>query len=279
MSNIDKKGKGGDGAKGDGCNLSEMELAACCWIRVNIECHFSIPFVIKSLVGKFVKNTFIKSNILSWNDDMKLGNLLQNQLSKTNKFINIKSCNLLFRGSDYEFSADEFHKKCDNDNDNYKTIVIVESTFGNKFGGYTSKSWKNNTSSLNFYKKDSSAFLFLLSHHQKEEQNKCPLVFEIKPQEAEFAIYCVPSWDPTFGDGLDLFIDDHKEKPDLKHYEKKQHFNTSSLKSFRNDKYSLDCLDGGNMVRSVGVGANKRVEYLFRLVDYEVFEVIIEDNK
>ena len=62
---------------------------------------------------------------------------------------------LIYRGSQDGFEAGSFHIKCD-----YKpnTLIIVKSTNGNVFGGYTEQSWEH----IGNYKADPSAFIFSL---------------------------------------------------------------------------------------------------------------------
>lgn len=49
-----------------------------------------------------------------------------------------KSLKLLYRGSRDGFSAADFHEKCDHLSE---TIVFIETTTGNAFGGKTSATW------------------------------------------------------------------------------------------------------------------------------------------
>ena len=46
--------------------------------------------------------------------------------------------NLIYKGSKDGFKASDFHSKCD---DKSNTLVIVKSSNGNVFGGYTEQSW------------------------------------------------------------------------------------------------------------------------------------------
>ena len=45
---------------------------------------------------------------------------------------------LLFRASDHEYKAKSFHECCD---DKGPTLVVIKSTSGYIFGGYTTQSW------------------------------------------------------------------------------------------------------------------------------------------
>ena len=81
-----------------------------------------------------------------------------------------------------------FHKLCDNIG--FPTLVIVESTEGKIFGGYTRQSWAGSC-----YKKDPDAFIFSLDERQKAE-----LILK------DYDIYCNPTYGPTFGGGHDIYI-------------------------------------------------------------------------
>ena len=93
------------------------------------------------------------------------------------------SAKLIYSAQNDGDDSSIFHKLCDNIN--LPTLVIVESTDGKIFGGYTKKSWAGNS-----HKKDPNAFIFFLDKRQKEE---LPL--------KDHSIYCNPSYGPTFGTG------------------------------------------------------------------------------
>jgi len=68
---------------------------------------------------------------------------------------------LLYKGTTDGDTIDIFHNKCDNQ---YPTISIIESTDGQIFGGYTTKSWdKNNKNDI----PDPDSFLFNLNNTKK----------------------------------------------------------------------------------------------------------------
>jgi len=48
---------------------------------------------------------------------------------------------LIYSASRDGFEADQFHSKCDK---NPNTFIIIQSTNGNLFGGYTEQSWSGN---------------------------------------------------------------------------------------------------------------------------------------
>jgi hypothetical protein len=104
---------------------------------------------------------------------------------------------LLYRGTRDGFGASDFHRLCDNKG---ATVVLVRSSEGWVFGGYTPLPWNSSGS----YQNDSSgtSFLFTL----KNPHGTSPQKFALKlPQ---YAIECIPSYSPTFGRGWDLYISD-----------------------------------------------------------------------
>merc|ERR1739838_382907 len=86
-------------------------------------------------------------------------------------------------------SPAQFHKKCDNQG---PTVVIVQSTTGAVFGGYTDMNWGGQSR----YLKSSRSFLFRL----RPAMTKYPVV------NSNYAIYTNSNRGPTFGNGHDLNI-------------------------------------------------------------------------
>lgn len=82
-----------------------------------------------------------------------------------------------------------FHKLCDDID--LPTLIIIESTDGKIFGGFTKQSWDGNC----IYKIDSDAFIFFLDEKQKAELT-----------QKNYSIYCNPSYGPSFGGGHDIHI-------------------------------------------------------------------------
>ena len=76
-----------------------------------------------------------------------------------------KSFRLLYKGSVHGFSAEEFHKKCDNMG---PTISIIKSDKNKVFGGYASVSW--NSLHLTSHVNDPHAFVFSISKKSKHYQ-------------------------------------------------------------------------------------------------------------
>jgi len=99
---------------------------------------------------------------------------------------------LIYSASRDGFEADQFYSKCDN---NPNTFIIIKSTNGNVFGGYTDQSWTCNYISKN----DPNSFIFSFINYEK----KTIKMICIKPNEA---ITCSTKIGPWFGEGHDLMI-------------------------------------------------------------------------
>jgi len=87
-------------------------------------------------------------------------------------------------------SATDFHDKCDGKG---PTVVIVETTTGNVFGGYTSVSWSNKG-----WKRDPTSFLFQLRPRLSH--------FALRNRDDRYALYNSGNVGPVFGRGYDLLI-------------------------------------------------------------------------
>ena len=101
--------------------------------------------------------------------------------------------NLIYRASQDVFEASSFHAKCDN---KPNTLIIIKSTNGNVFGGYTEQTW-NQTGK---YKADPNSFIFSLIN----KKNK-PIKMKLS---RSYGIFCHSNYGPTFGGGHDLSIAD-----------------------------------------------------------------------
>lgn len=103
-----------------------------------------------------------------------------------------KSWKLCYKASKDGFSCYTFHAKCDNVG---PTIVVIQSTNGNIFGGFAGIDW----ASTGQYRTDPDCFLFSLVNHAGNPPTQIPL----KPG-ANNHIYCSRTYGPTFGGGHDL---------------------------------------------------------------------------
>jgi hypothetical protein len=182
----------------------------------------------KSIFGSLVCNT-MKSEILSIQQTFELLKLCS--LSR--------NWELIYRASRDGFQADRFHSQCDR---KPNTLVIIKSTNGNIFGGYTEQDWTH----TNSYKNDANAFIFSLVN----KENK-PLI--MKPQNQN-VIYCLSSYGPTFGGAHDFCVYGNSNG------------NNSSYSNlgncFKHPNYAL----GSNEAKSFLAGS-----YKFQTVEIEVF--------
>ena len=108
-------------------------MIAWFFIRVHYESHKNgrnVPLALKYLIRNSSKKT-LDPTILSFQQDLKFVKLMKD-------CVTFKNSKLLYRASENEYSASQFHKLCDGKG---TTITIIESDFGNIFGGYTNIPW------------------------------------------------------------------------------------------------------------------------------------------
>ena len=117
---------------------------------------------------------YIKSEIIqnSLEEEMLL-----NKINKHGKDIQF---NILYKAINDSDRAEIFHEKCDQVK---RTLVLIETINGKRFGGYTTQSWEGE--SIN--KKDNEAFVFSLDKLQ---------VYNIITDQP--AIGCYPAYGPVF---------------------------------------------------------------------------------
>ena len=136
------------------------------------------------------KNTFtIDSKIITKKEEL---NLITNRLKNIDYFRNKEiSYELIFRGTRDGGTPEIFHQKCDG---TPKTITIIKTIKGLKFGGYIEKKWDSNSGWIN---DDENCFIFSID--LKKIYN---------PVKGEEKYYFAKSYGPNFsGFGLqfDLF--------------------------------------------------------------------------
>ena len=137
----------------------------------------------KDIVGKI---TFkINSKIVdSYFNIILIKNWINNINNESSKIIKAK---ILYKLSKDGDSIDTFHQKCDN---NSPTLLLVETTNGRKFGGYTTCVWSVNKGG----KKDGKTFLFSLDEKKlyKKKNTKMKEIFIVEKmpdQRLEEMIY------------------------------------------------------------------------------------------
>jgi len=104
---------------------------------------------------------------------------------------------LVYKATRDGFGAIDFHSKC---NSKSNTLVVVKSTNGNIFGGYTQQNWSGDDG----FKSDANAFLFSLN-------NKHEMQFKLKCMQADCAVYVKQGYSACFG-RLDLCLRDNSNK-------------------------------------------------------------------
>ncbi|KAK8807853.1 hypothetical protein WA158_007382 [Blastocystis sp. Blastoise] len=134
-----------------------------------------------------IKGIFDESTIIN----RKLKRSLMNWLGKDKKW------KLLFRASEHNYSAYEFHNYCDNQGETVTLIKhIGHNNHINIFGGYTDQSWESfpftMCSDMETYKQYSKEFIFTLSN----EHGIPPTQYTI--HNKDYAINCDPSYGPVF---------------------------------------------------------------------------------
>ena len=128
--------------------VKDIELVTWNYIRKEYDDKYAVqhmPIALKFIVLKFAKR-IIGCRLLSIKEDLDFYQLLSTKLSSNPRL------KLLFRASENYYSARKFHEKCD---DKGATITIIQSNWGNIFGGYVSNSWGKTT-------RDENAFLFII---------------------------------------------------------------------------------------------------------------------
>jgi len=111
-------------------------------------------------------------------------------LNKELKAVSKEIGGLLYQASKDDDSSSNFHSRCDSKGE---TVVIIETTAGNMFGGYIDASWTSSSG----YSSSSTAFLFRLRPAMKRYNKK---------NGSSNAIYRHSSYGPIFGNGHDLAI-------------------------------------------------------------------------
>lgn len=91
----------------------------------------------------------------------------------------------------------DFHSSCD---DKGPTIVLIRSSDGKSYGGYTSVSWVSNAS----FREDPHAFLFRMWPEAGQRSGRCVRTEKFAVTDPTYAQSSSASQGPTFGRGNDL---------------------------------------------------------------------------
>ena len=128
----------------------------------------------QSLTIQDTRLEIVKGDIIHSADELEL--LTRKICTDHNKI----TLNLLYKATADSDKASVFHNKCDAASN---SLVLIHSTNGKRFGGYTSCSWEGNS----IEKKDENAFVFSLDKMQ---------IYDII--QGEDAIGCYPKYGPVF---------------------------------------------------------------------------------
>jgi hypothetical protein len=151
----------------------------------------------RSVLGSLMKQLYIcESAILSNGQMTELMSLCSFKFPLNQKW------KLIYRATRDGFGSADFHSKCDS---YQNSLVIIKSTNGNVFGGYTKQNWSGDC----VFKADPNAFLFsFINQHNKKIVMKC--THHSKAIDA----YC--AYGPSFGaDEHDLHICDNSNAKKL----------------------------------------------------------------
>jgi len=128
---------------------------------------------------------------------------------------------LLYKASRDGFDPSQFHKGCD---EKGATLVLIKSTEGCLFGGYSDVEWK----SVGLSSASDKAFIFTLKNIQGIPPTKFgikPTWSYVKPDNSMKAIWDHPAYGPCFG-SEDIEISSHSSSKFSTYY------NTSGKKDF-----------------------------------------------
>ena len=135
----------------------------------------------KVLDSKIFKN----STILTNEQSLSLCNITNIPSNQT--------WSLLYQASRDGFKASDFHNKV---NGVQNTLIIVKTTSGNIFGGFTEADWGGSS-----YQTDPNAFIFSLV-------NSFNISVKMNIKQSYYAAYDSSYYGPTFGGGHDIYISD-----------------------------------------------------------------------
>lgn len=141
-------------------------------------------------------NIFLGSTLLTAEYEDKLMEFIGNDIQQQHQ-----PWRLIYRASEHGFDAADFHRCCDTF---APTVSIIQTDFGNIFGGFTIVPWSSAT--LRADQADPTAFLFTL----KNTLNIPPTKFPVAKEYQQCAISHNPTCGPNFGspknEGSDLCL-------------------------------------------------------------------------
>jgi len=128
----------------------------------------------------------IDTKIMRYNGLNLIRTGIKNKLQKK-----VKKFKLLYRASQHGYTSAFFHNLCDNKNN---TVILVETTTGRIFGGFTDATWDTNSGN----KSGSNGFIFSLDNNE--------IYYNIN---SSYNINCNSSYGPCFGSGYDFYINNN----------------------------------------------------------------------
>lgn len=134
---------------------------------------------------------------------------------------------LIYRASRDGFNASDFHLKCDGIKN---TLVVIQSSNGYVFGGFTKKAWSSNDEWI----EDPESIIFSLFNHEKT-------TFKGYVKRFVSAIGCFSSKGPRFGDDITIASSSNVNEESYSVY---GHSYKDS--SFRYGKDSVSCILAGS---------------------------------
>ena len=158
---------------------------------------------------------------------------------------------LSYKASCDGFHANSFHSHCNNRG---STITVIRCSNHYIFGGYTASAWTSNDE----YQKDNEAFLFTLTNPHKIPPTKYP----IKSGSTGYAICCKRSYDPVFGGGHDICIEDHCDNNSRSRAYFPTTYNRDGVNKLERNQTNLRMFSGATVDNNV------------KVVDSEVFQAI-----
>lgn len=108
---------------------------------------------------------------------------------------------LIYRASEHGFDASDFHRCCDS---HAPTVSIIQTDFGNIFGGFTSVAWSS--AALRSDQADPKAFLFTLKNTLNIPPTKCPVAKEYQQCAISHNPTCGPNFGSPKNEGSDLCL-------------------------------------------------------------------------
>ena len=150
-------GEGTDSEEEDNREQCSVILDATCRSNKLIKFYRSLPILDSKLI-----------------DNFKYWQLFRDQL----KYHKSKP-QLLYRATRDTFSHLAFHEKCD---DHFGVVIIVKSTDGDLFGGFTTKNFKLDSSLNGYCVEDKHSFTFRFEDNQLH-------IFKLFPDKSQQALY------------------------------------------------------------------------------------------